>query len=97
MPAVLVLTTRLNCIARNPSRRDSWRECWQRQLPMPWPRQCCATTVPALSAATITAWLCSTQATWASSSVMAGLWGKVSPERNTGSRRAHTAGQSAGS
>ncbi len=52
---------------------------------------------PAGSTATITAWLCSTHATWASSSVVPGSWGKVSPARNTGSSSAHTAGQSAAS
>ena len=39
IPAVLVLTTRLNCIVRNPSRRAAFKELWHRRLPIPWRRQ----------------------------------------------------------
>ncbi|MCT0225889.1 hypothetical protein [Synechococcus sp. CS-1328] len=55
------------------------------------------TTTASASTATITAWLCSTHATLASASVIAGSWGKVSPALNTGSSSAHTAGQSTAS
>ncbi len=55
------------------------------------------TSAPLASTATITAWLYPTQASWASASLMAGLCGKLSPARNTGSSSAHTAGQSAAS
>ena len=55
------------------------------------------TSAPAALTATITTWLCFSQATRASASVIAGSWGKVSPARNTGSSSCHTAGQSVGS